>query len=293
MRRSSILRLMLISVLLIQPVLAQAGLLQRWFGASKQQQGQVMRDIAYGSDPLQRLDVYLPDDRPIHSTARPVMVMVHGGAWRIGDKANRSVVDNKLAHWQQQGWIFISVNYRLLPKASVYQQTEDVAQAMQYIQQHVQQWGGDPQRIILMGHSAGAHLISLLAARPAWLSEQPQPWQATIALDSAAYDVTQIMPADHHKLYDPAFGSNPQDWQALSPSVQLKQKLAPFLAVCSTIRPDKPCPQAQQFVVLASRLGTDASLLPVALSHGEVNQLLGAQNAYTAAVDDFIRLLGD
>ena len=140
-----------------------------------------------------------------------------------------------------------------------------------------------------MGHSAGAHLISLLATRPAWLNVQPQPWRATIALDSAAYDVTQIMSAEHHKLYDPAFGTNPQDWQALSPSVQLKQKTVPFLAVCSTIRPDQPCPQAQQFVVLAGRLGTDASLLPVVLSHGEINQLLGEQNAYTAAVDDFIK----
>lgn len=292
MRLSSALRLMLFSVLLIQPVLVQAGLLQRWLAVSKPQ-GQVMRDIAYGSDPLQRLDVYLPAAQPSQATARPVLVMVHGGAWRIGDKANRSVVANKLAHWQQQGWIFISVNYRLLPAASVYQQTEDVAQAVQYIQQHVQQWGGDPKRMVLMGHSAGAHLVALLASQPTWLDTHPQPWQATIALDSAAYDVSQIMSAEHHKLYDPAFGRNPQDWQALSPSAQLKQKIAPFLAVCSTIRPDKPCPQAEQFVILATRLGTDASLLPVALSHGEVNQLLGEQNAYTAAVDDFIRRLGD
>lgn len=291
MQLSSTLRLVFIAILLmLQPVLVQAGLLQRWLGVSKQQ-GQVMRDIAYGIDPLQRMDVYLPVDQQSNTTARPIMVMVHGGAWRIGDKANHSVVDNKLTHWQQQGWIFISVNYRLLPKASVYQQTEDIAQAMQYIQQHAQGWGGNPQQIVLMGHSAGAHLVSLLASRPAWLATQPQPWQASIALDSAAYDVAQIMSTDHDKLYDPAFGTNPQDWQVLSPSMQLKQKIMPFLAVCSTIRPDKPCPQAEQFVIMASRLGTDAVVLPVALSHGEVNQLLGAQNAYTAAVDDFIRRL--
>lgn len=291
MQLPSTLCLACIAILLtLQPILAQAGLLQRWFGVSKQQ-GQVMRDIAYGSDPSQRLDVYLPVDQQSNTTARPVMVMVHGGAWRIGDKANHSVVDNKLAHWQKQGWIFISVNYRLLPKASVYQQTEDIAQAMQYIQQHAQGWGGNPQQIVLMGHSAGAHLVTLMTAQPSWLKTQLQPWHATIALDSAAYDVTQIMSTDHHKLYDPAFGTNPQDWQALSPSMQLKQKIMPFLAVCSTIRQDKPCPQAEQFVILVSRLGTDAALLPVALSHGEVNQLLGAQNAYTAAVDDFIRRL--
>ncbi len=250
-----------------------------------------MRDIAYGSDPLQRLDVYLPVDQHSNASTRPVLVMVHGGAWRIGDKANHSVVDNKLAHWQGKGWIFISVNYRLLPKASVYQQTEDIALAMQYIQQHAHAWGADPQRIVLMGHSAGAHLVTLLAAQPSWLKIQLQPWHATIALDSAAYDVQQIMSIDHHKLYDPAFGTNPQDWQALSPSVQLKQKSMPFLAVCSSIRPDKPCSQAEQFVILASRLGTDASILPVALSHGEVNTLLGEPNAYTQAVDDFINRL--
>ena len=141
MRLSSVLRLILFSVLLIQPVLVQAELLQRWLAVSKPQ-GQVMRDIAYGSDPLQRLDVYVPTGPAGQvTTARPVLVMVHGGAWRIGDKSNRSVVNNKLSHWQKQGWIFVSVNYRLLPKASVYQQTEDVAQALQYIQQHVQRWG--------------------------------------------------------------------------------------------------------------------------------------------------------
>lgn len=291
MRLLSMLRLALITVwLILQPVLAQAGVLQRWVGISTLQ-GQIMRDIAYGSDPLQRMDVYLPLDQHSQAGARPVIVMVHGGAWRIGDKANRSVVDNKLAHWQDKGWIFISVNYRLLPNASVYQQTEDIALAMQYIQQHAVGWGGNPQQIVLMGHSAGAHLITLLAAQPEWLSVHPQPWWATIALDSAAYDVAQIMSTDHHKLYDPAFGTNPQDWWALSPSVQLKQEMMPFLAVCSTIRPDKPCPQAEQFVILASRLGTEASILPVALSHGEVNQLLGLQNAYTAAVDDFMRRL--
>src|SRR5262245_14429444 len=74
----------------------------------------VKTDIAYGPDPAQRMDVYLP---PAPQQA-PILLMVHGGAWRFGDKTNKRVVDNKVAHWVPQGVIFVSVNYRMIPDAA-------------------------------------------------------------------------------------------------------------------------------------------------------------------------------
>ena len=72
-----------------------------------------------------------------------------------------------------------------------------------------------------MGHSAGAHLVSLLTVRPHWLATQPKPCRATVALDSAAYDIEKIMQTRHARFYDQAFGDQPSNWKALSPIAQL------------------------------------------------------------------------
>ena len=118
----------------------------------------VVRDVPYGSDERQRFDVY----GPVHVKDAPVIFMVHGGAWSLGDKAARAVVENKVARWVPKGFIFISTNYRLLPQADPIEQARDVARALAVAQDKVASWGGDRGKFILMGHSAGAHLVLLL-----------------------------------------------------------------------------------------------------------------------------------
>ena len=250
---------------------------------------QTLKNVAYGSHPQQVMDVYFPAKVHTNQTPAPLMMMVHGGAWSIGDKNNTAVVKNKVEYWGKRGWIFISINYRLLPDATVQQQTQDVAAALIYIQNHASDWHADPKQLVLMGHSAGAHLVSLLSTRPAWLTSQPQAWRTTIALDSAAYDIEKIMQARHARFYDQAFGNQPSNWKALSPTLQLHQALPNFHAVCSTTRPDQPCIQAQQFVQQAQRLGTQAQLLALPLSHIEINRSLGKNNEYTEVVNQFIQ----
>ncbi|CAB1208213.1 alpha/beta hydrolase [Acinetobacter bouvetii] len=248
-----------------------------------------LKNLAYGLHPQQIMDVYFPAKALSNQTPAPLIVMVHGGAWAIGDKNNTAVVKNKVAYWTKQNWIFISINYRLVPEVTVQQQTQDIAEALIYIQHQAVNWHANPKRLVLMGHSAGAHLVSLLSTRPLWLTSQPQPWPATIALDSAAYNIESIMQTRHARFYDQAFGKRPLNWQALSPISQLHQALPAFLAVCSTIRPDQPCTQAQQFIQQAQKLGTQAQLLPIALSHSEINRSLGQNNSYTQAVNQFIQ----
>ncbi|MFZ6768858.1 alpha/beta hydrolase [Undibacterium sp. Di26W] len=249
----------------------------------------VLRDIAYGSDQRQTVDVYLPAAVIAHP-GMPVIVMVHGGAWKVGNKTARGVVENKAAHWLPKAYVFIAINYRMLPDTKPLEQADDVARALAMAQGRAAEWGGSRSKFILMGHSAGAHLVSVLASNPAIASKAGAgPWLATISLDSAAYNIKQIMEQKHYRFYDDAFGSDPAYWQAVSPSLLLKQAAAPFLAVCSSQRPDKPCLQAEAFVSKAKSLGMLAQTLPQGLSHADINKNLGLENAYTAAVDKFLK----
>ncbi len=248
----------------------------------------VQFNVAYGSDPLQRFDVYIPSQA--HNA--PVILMVHGGAWQSGDKFSPSVVQNKLSYWTPSGVILISTNYPLLPKANPLQQAQSVAQALAYAQRHASEWGGDPRKFILMGHSSGAHLVALLSAEPSLAKAMgAQPWLGTVGLDSAAYDVPAIMKNPYHAvLYDQAFGASAGFWNASSPVLQLHSRIVPFLAVCSLQRAGS-CPQAQEFVGKARRLGSQASVLQEKISHEQIDANLGVPSGYTSQVNAFMAAL--
>lgn len=248
----------------------------------------LLSDQPYGSHERQRMDVYLPRQQAQDKTPAPVILMVHGGAWRFGDKALRRVVENKVTHWLPKGFIFVSVNYRLLPDTPPLEQARDVARALAAVQARAADWGGDPSRVILMGHSAGAHLVALLSANPALAHAQgARPWRGTVALDSAAMNVVQIMESRHPRLYDRAFGRSVADWTAASPTLQLTAEAPPLLAVCSSQRKDA-CPQAEGLRQRAATLGTRVEVLPQDLTHSGINQRLGLPGDYTAAVDTFL-----
>lgn len=249
---------------------------------------ELLADLPYGQHECQRLDVY----RPLNARSVPILLMVHGGAWDKGDKRMDRVVENKMARWLPQGYLFVSTNYRLLPDATPLQQVEDIAQALSYVQQHATDWGGDPQRVVLLGHSAGAHLVSLLSAAPEiGQAYAVQPWLGTVALDSAAFDVEQIMRDRHYRLYDKAFGQDPVYWRAASPVWRLQQAGVPMLAVCSSKRKEA-CRQAQGFAERGRALDMQVTVLPQALSHGEINAQLGVPGAYTDAVETFLQRIG-
>lgn len=274
------------------PPLASRG--SRWFilflvtcllSAGVAAEHRVRHDIAYGKDENQRFDIYAPEQ----ALRAPVIFLVHGGGWKRGDKDARRVLENKLGRWLPRGFSVVSVNYRLAPKIGPYEQARDIALALAKAQEMAATWGGDRKRFILMGHSAGAHLVALLASTPRLSADlEVSPWLGSILLDSGALDVPAIMNERHFKLYDQAFGSDPAYWQAASPLHQLDRRTAPILAVCSTGRLDS-CPQAQRFVVKAQSFGTRAAVLAEDLTHAEINRSLGIESRYTAAVEAFMR----
>ena len=247
----------------------------------------VVRNVHYGSDIRQRFDVYAPPD----AKGAPVIFMVHGGGWAYGDKSARGVTTNKVKRWVPRGFIVISTNYRLLPKADPVEQARDVARAIAVAQQRAQSWGGDPAKFILMGHSAGAHLVTLLDASPSLASGLPiTPWLGVVSIESGALDVGEIMRGSHARLYDRAFGRDTAYWRAASPMHALSPGAAPMLLVCSVRRPAS-CARADRFAALATAIGSRASVLREDLAHADADARLGVDRGYTSAVESFMRTL--
>lgn len=249
---------------------------------------QLERDLAYGPDPEQRMDVY----RPANARNAPVIFMVHGGGWARGDKEAAGVVNNKVEYWLPKGYLVVSVGYRLVPQVTPLGEADDVARALAFAQGRAKSWGADPSRFVLMGHSAGAHLVTLLSADPSIATRAGAgSWLGTVSLDSAAYDVVQIMEQQHFSLYDKAFGNDRELWRAASPTLRLSRAPVPMLLVCSSRRADA-CAQAQGFASKATALGGKVQVAPIDLRHGYINAQLGTPGELTARVDAFLHSLG-
>ena len=144
--------------------------------------GTAIRNIAYGPDPAQRFDLYLP----ANASRAPVVFYVHGGGWANGDKTNPGLA-NKLAYWLPKGYAVISSNYRMVPAAMPLEQARDIARAVATVQRRAGEWQLDRTRVVLMGHSAGAHLVALLGADPRMLIQAgATPARGIVSLDSGA-----------------------------------------------------------------------------------------------------------
>lgn len=248
-----------------------------------------LKDIPYGNDPRQTIDVYKKEG----VTGAPVIFMVHGGAWRIGDKRMGPVIKNKVERWVPEGFIFIPINYRMLPEADPLVQLQDVVKALATAQEKAESWGGDPSKFIVMGHSAGAHLVGLLAASPSIALEAgAQKWLGTVLLDTAVLDVPKMMNTRHARFYDAAFGDDPEFWKGASPIQNLSAGAGPMYIVCSSRRRTS-CSEADAFQKKAAALGVRASVLKQDMKHGEINGELGLPGAYTESVEAFMASLDE
>lgn len=161
----------------------------------------VEKDIPYlaGAGPWQRLDVYRPSPAPAKPV--PVVVWVHGGGWAAGDKSNR--VPDKARLFTDAGYVFVSVNYRLSPnppglddpaRARFPVHPADVAAAVRWLGGGIRSRGGDPSRVVLIGHSAGAQIVTLLGVGQGFLRPRgvdPLTIRGIVALDTEAFDIAR------------------------------------------------------------------------------------------------------
>ncbi|WP_255586506.1 alpha/beta hydrolase [Hephaestia mangrovi] len=257
------------------------------------------QELAYGVDPLQRLDYYAA---PVSHEPPPLIVFVHGGGWKRGDKGNATGAE-KVAHFHAAGYAFASIDYRLVPQATVENQAQDVADALAWLLSRAGKLGFDPDRVVLMGHSAGAHLAALVGTDPRYLRHaglEETRLKGVVLLDGAAYDVPRQLDIGAplmHGTYVQAFGTDPVRQRALSPTDQAAAPNAPAFLILHVDRADGIA-QSDELAAALEKAGTPVELKGFAgkglRGHMQINRELGDPSyPATPVVDAWLeRVLG-
>lgn len=206
---------------------------------------------------------YLPDGHPRHvldvyanantdkSVKSPVVFWIHGGGWQAGDKSDVAI---KPKYFTDKGYLFVACNYRLLPDVTMEVLTQDVASAAHWVHQNIASYGGNPDSIIIGGHSAGAQLAALLCVDDRYLKAMGTPLSAIkgcIPVDGDTYDIPKIiMTAEHRQaLYGgkmptfghrQKFGNDPQKHIDFSTVTHIAKNkgIPPFLILYFSGNPD-------------------------------------------------------
>ncbi len=251
------------------------------------------QELSYGTATLQKADFWAGRSRNA-----PLVLFVHGGGWKRGDK-NMMTGSAKLTDWQGKGYAVASINYRLVPDASVEDQASDVAASIAFFRRNSAKLGIDPSRIVLIGHSAGAHLVALVGTDPKWLSGAGLTMNAVagvVPLDGAAYNVADQMDENARLMgdtYKQAFGTDPARQAALSPTLHAAKPNAPAFLILHVQRKDG----VRQSTALAKALqeaGTSVQLAQIKgrglPAHAEINRKLGEPDyPATPLVDSFLK----
>ncbi len=247
--------------------------------------------LSYGRDPVQVLDFW-PSAK---GGKAPLIVFVHGGGWKRGSK-DKATGQFKPVHFPAEGYAFASINYRLVPAATVEQQAADVALALKAL---LARADVDPRRVVLMGHSAGAHLVALVGTDERYLKGAGLSFAditGVIPIDGAAYDVPAQMtdgPQMMQETYAQAFGTDPARQRALSPTFQAGAPNAPDFLLLHVQRPDG----VRQAAALSTALKAGGSRVEIGSfpgegleGHAEINRRLGDPGyAATATLDSWLR----
>jgi arylformamidase len=253
---------------------------------------QVRRGIAYAEPKTERqiLDVFSPAGGESH----PIVFWIHGGGWKRGDKAN---VQRKPQAFTDKGFVFVSTNYRFAPDVTIKEMTSDIARSMRWVHDHAREFGGDPDSIFVMGHSAGAHLAALVCTDERYLKAEGLPLsiiKGCVPVDVSVYDIpkrlsdTGVAPPAAVK---EVFGESDELYKDLSPITHVaKGKQIPaFLILHVANRPETKS-QSHWFAEKLQEAGVSAKVVAAeGKTHGTINADLGLpDDAPTKAVIEFL-----
>jgi acetyl esterase/lipase len=244
------------------------------------------------------LDVY----SPANAKNLPVVFWIHGGGWEGGDKAD---VKLKPQAFMDKGFVFVSTNYRLLPKVDMATLTRDVAKSFHWVHDHIADYGGDPKRILVGGHSAGAELAALLCTDERYLKAEGISFEVLIGcvpVDGDTYDVPAIietaelrcrvyhlpLPKFGHRQ---KFGDDPEkhkDFSAVN-HVEKGKGIPPFLILHVADHPDTSA-QARRLGVVLKEAGIPTTVFGAKdTNHNKLNDHLGmAEDPATTALYEFL-----
>jgi acetyl esterase/lipase len=249
------------------------------------------RDLAYtkAKHERQTLDVYAATD----AKNCPVVVWIHGGGWQSGDKSD---VQKKPQAFAGSGFVFVSINYRLLPDFKIKQMAEDVAKAIRWTHDHAKDYGGDPDTIFVMGHSAGAQLAALVCTDDRYLKAEDLSLmliKGCVPVDGDTYDVPlQIQTVEEKRAnrYKQKFG-DADSQKDLSPvtHVAREKNIPPFLILHVADHPETGG-QSQRLVKALQDAGVTAKAFPgEGKTHETINTDLGLpDDKPTKAVFEFL-----
>lgn len=184
--------------LLLLLILALAGCQRVYFAAINAAGDGVATSAAYGSEPRQQLDIY----RPIDATDAPVVLFFYGGRWQGGRRADYAFVGEALA---AEGVLTIVADYRQFPQVRFPEFVHDAALAIAWTRAHAREFGGDPQRLFLAGHSAGAHIAALLATDARHLARvglTPRELRGVVGI-AGPYDFLPLTDPDLQTIFGP------------------------------------------------------------------------------------------
>jgi arylformamidase len=260
----------------------------------------VKRDIPYvtGGHERQVLDVYSPTG----AKNLPVVFWIHGGGWQTGDKKD---VQLKPKVFTEKGFVFVATNYRLLPAVDMGTIIRDIAKSLRWVHDHVGEYGGDPKRLFVMGHSAGAQLAALVCIDDRYLKAEKMSLdniKGCVPVDGDTYDVPAIIATAEarwkaHQLppanfgHREKFGNDPEkhkDFSAVT-HVAKDKHIPPFLVLYVAGHPDVTA-QARRLENVMKEAG-----LPLTLfggretTHTKINADLGLpEDPATKALFEFL-----
>ena len=232
----------------------------------------------------QVLDLYAPKN----AKELPVMFWIHGGGWQTGDKSD---VQLKPQVFTDRGFIFVSTNYRLLPEVDMGAIARDVARSLGWVYRNIAVHGGDPRRIFVGGHSAGAQLAALICTDDRYLKAEGVPFailRGCVPVDGDTYDIPAMietaetrqrahglpMPKFGHRV---KFGNDPEkhvDFSAVT-HVAVGKRIPPFLILHVADHPDVSI-QARRLGAVLQAAGVPARVFGAKeTNHSKLNENLG------------------
>jgi len=259
------------------------------------------KSIANMDKDLTSLDIYtLANSKKL----QPVVIWIHGGAWAIGDKTNK--MDLKVPLFKSLDYVFVSVNYRLSPYPEEINNKDrikhpdhiiDVADAVQWVYQNIHLYGGDKTNIVIMGHSAGAHLAALMGTNQSLLSDRninPNYIKGIGVIDTQAFDIEKVINSIvTNDLYVNAFGNEKQNHLDASPYYQMDNST---IIPRYWLFPERGTPTRKYFLndfilKLENKNTVITKIDANAYSHVEVNSLIGdtSNTLMTDAVSVFLQ----
>lgn len=261
---------------------------------------EVKKNIAYANPAHERqvLDVYAPKD----AKNLPVVFWIHGGGWQTGDKSS---VQIKPQAFVDKGFVFVSTNYRLLPDVDMGTIIRDVAKSLHWVHDHIAEYGGDPKRIFVMGHSAGAQLAAIICTDDRYLKAEGLSFgilKGCVPVDGDTYDVPAIIETAEarwraHGLpkakfgHREKFGNDPEkhkDFSAVT-HVAKDKGIPPFFLLYVSGHPDTTA-QAVRLGNVLKEAGVPVTLFGGReTTHNKINADIGLpDDAATKALFEFV-----